>query len=57
MKKALIVIVAIAEADGMRIALPMAEPKPEAQVDRLTRILAWYDKYLRPAAASATPQR
>ena len=26
-------------------------------IDRLTRILAWYDKYLKPAASSGTPQR
>ena len=26
-------------------------------IDRLTRILAWYDTYLRPAASSGTPQR
>jgi dipeptidyl aminopeptidase/acylaminoacyl peptidase len=26
-------------------------------IDRLTRILAWYDKYLAPGSASATPQR
>jgi dipeptidyl aminopeptidase/acylaminoacyl peptidase len=26
-------------------------------VDRLTRILAWYDKYLKPAAAATEPQR
>ena len=26
-------------------------------VDRLTRILAWYDKYLKPARASDSPQR
>ena len=26
-------------------------------IDRLTRILAWYDKYLAPAGASGTPQR
>jgi dipeptidyl aminopeptidase/acylaminoacyl peptidase len=26
-------------------------------VDRLTRILAWYDRYLKPAATSPTPQR
>ena len=26
-------------------------------VDRLTRILAWYDRYLKPPATSPTPQR
>jgi dipeptidyl aminopeptidase/acylaminoacyl peptidase len=26
-------------------------------IDRLTRILAWYDKYLAPASSSGTPQR
>lgn len=26
-------------------------------IDRLTRILAWYDKYLAPAGSSGTPQR
>src|SRR5256885_15746002 len=26
-------------------------------IDRLVRILAWYETYLKPAAASGTPQR
>ena len=53
MKKTVLVMMTLAlyprEPHGLR-----EEKHP---VDPLTRILAWYDRYLKQAATSPTPQR
>jgi hypothetical protein len=55
MKKTLLVIVAIA---GAVVSAQPAPITPEQTLDRRgIRILAWYDKYLKPPASSGTPQR